>query len=202
MTDTHYQNNFGKQYAKTLPQLGDALVEVLQFFGCDQLYGVGGDFAANLISALNSGITLSPSSNEMHAGFNACGHAEINGIGAALTTYTVGSLPCTSAAALAITEKLPVIFISGAPGESEISNHTIHHTVASSSTWRANYDCALESFRALGMKAERLQGSRSVGQPNMVAERFFQLLESADQQQENARTFVFACGNSRGGRDI
>ncbi|WNC73438.1 thiamine pyrophosphate-binding protein [Thalassotalea psychrophila] len=181
MTDLnrHYQNNFGEQYAKSLPQLGDALVEVLQFFGCDQLYGVGGDFAANLIGALTPGITLSPSSNEMHAGFNACGHAEINGIGAALTTYTVGSLPCTSAAALAITEKLPVIFISGAPGESEISNHTIHHTVASSSTWRANYDCALESFRALGMKAERLQGSRSAGQPNMAAERFFQLVTHA-----------------------
>lgn len=177
--NSHYQNNFGEQYANTLPQLGDALVEVLQFFGCDQLYGVGGDFAANLIAALNPGITLSPSSNEMHAGFNACGHAEVNGIGAALTTYTVGSLPCTSAAALAITEKLPVIFISGAPGESEISTHTIHHTVASSSTWRANYDCALESFRALGMKAERLQGSRSAGQPNMAAERFFQLVAHA-----------------------
>ncbi|WNC67520.1 thiamine pyrophosphate-binding protein [Thalassotalea nanhaiensis] len=181
MTDinVHYQNNFGGDYSKTLPQLGDALVNVLQFFGCDQLYGVGGDFAANLISALSSNITLSPSSNEMHAGFNACGHAEIKGIGVALTTYTVGSLPCTSAAALAITEKLPVIFISGAPGENEISNHTIHHTVASSSTWRANYDCALESFRSLGMKAERLQGARSLGQPNMAAERFFQLVSHA-----------------------
>ncbi|KGJ92446.1 thiamine pyrophosphate-dependent enzyme [Thalassotalea sp. ND16A] len=181
MTDinSHYQNNFGEKYAQTLPTLGEAIVEVLQFFQCTQLYGVGGDFAANLIAAFKDGLQLSPSSNEMHAGFNACGHAEINGIGAALTTYTVGSLPCTSAAALAITEKLPVIFISGAPGESEISTHTIHHTVASSSTWRAEYDCALESFRALGMKAERLQGARAVGQPNMAAERFFQLVVHA-----------------------
>lgn len=172
-------NNFGEEYAQELPELADALAQVLTLFGCHNIYGVGGDFAANLIAGLQKSITLSPSSNEMHAGFSACGQAEIDGIGAVLTTYTVGSLPCTTAAALAITEKLPVIFISGAPGESEIADHTIHHTIASASTWYAQYDCALNAFRALGMKAERLQGARSVQQPNMAAERFFQLVSEA-----------------------
>ncbi|NMP32359.1 thiamine pyrophosphate-binding protein [Thalassotalea sp. M1531] len=155
------------------------MAEILKWFGCHDIFGVGGDFAANLIAALSDNISLSPAGNEMHAGFTACGHAEFNGIGAALTTYTVGSLPCTSAAALAITEKLPVIFISGAPGENEISHHTIHHTIASASTWRAEYDCALDAFRALGMQAERLQGARNSHQPNMAAERFFQLVAHA-----------------------
>ncbi len=181
MTDKtdHYARNFGSEYANTLPLLGDTLVEILNFFQCHHIFGVGGDFAANLIAAFKDKIPLSASSNEMHAGFSACAQAEIGGIGAALTTYTVGSLPCTSAAALAMTEKLPVIFISGAPGESEISDHTIHHTVASSSSWHADYDCALDAFKALGMKAERLQGSRTLAQPNMAAERFFQLVVHA-----------------------
>ena len=171
-----YAENFGDDYAGILPTLGEAMAEVLGFFGGKNVYGVGGDFAANLITALSPTLSLSASSNEMHAGFSACGQAEISGLGVALTTYTVGSLPCTSAAALAVTEKLPVIFISGAPGESEIAQHTIHHTVASASTWHAEYDCALNAFRALGMKAERLQGARSERQPNMAAEHFFQLV--------------------------
>jgi len=171
-----FAENFGEQYANTLPTVGEVLSEVLRFFGGQNIYGVGGDFAANLINALSPSLSLSPSSNEMHAGFSACGQAEATGLGVALTTYTVGSLPCTSAAALAVTEKLPVVFISGAPGESEIADHTIHHTVASSSAWTAEYDCALNAFRALGMKAERLQGARSERQPNMAGERFFQLV--------------------------
>ncbi|MEW6981396.1 thiamine pyrophosphate-dependent enzyme [Colwelliaceae bacterium 6471] len=178
-TSNGFEQNYGLEYSNSLPLLGQSIAEILTIFGCQNIYGVGGDFAANLISALSEHITLAPSSNEMHAGFSACGQAEIDGIGVALTTYTVGSLPCTSAAALAITEKLPVVFISGAPGEQEIANHTIHHTVASASSWRADYDCALDSFRALGMKAERLQGARSSRQPNMAAERFFQLVLSA-----------------------
>ena len=173
---THFAENFGEAYAEILPELGESIAQILRFFGGRNIYGVGGDFAANLITALSPHLDLSASSNEMHAGFSACGQAEITGLGVALTTYTVGSLPCTSAAALAITEKLPVVFISGAPGESEVSEHTIHHTVAPGSAWHAQYDCALNAFRALGMKAERLQGARSERQPNMAGERFFQLV--------------------------
>lgn len=171
--------NLGEAYTQALPSLAQTISNTLSFFGCQQIFGVGGDFAANLISGLGESIPLSASSNEMHAGFSACGQAEISGLGAALTTYTVGSLPCSSAAALAITEKLPVVFISGAPGESEIAEHTIHHTIASASTWSADYDRALNAFRALGMKAERLQGARSAHQPNMTGERFFQLVAEA-----------------------
>ena len=96
----------------------------------------------------------------MHAGFSACAQAEIEGMGFCLTTYTVGSLPCTSAAALAMTEGLPVVFISGAPGEVEVNQLAIHHTVHPNTSWKAEYDNALEAFEALGMRVERLQGDR------------------------------------------
>ena len=169
-------DNYGLAYTESLPTLAEVMTDSLRFFGGQQVFGVGGDFAANLITGLSAMLDVAPSSNEMHAGFSACAQAEISGLGIVLTTFTVGSLPCVSAAALAMTEKLPVVFISGCPGESEISDSSIHHTVASASTWQPSYDCAINAFRALGMKAERLQGARSAQQPNMAGERFFQLV--------------------------
>jgi indolepyruvate decarboxylase len=175
----NYIENYGFAYASGLPELGHAMSEILQFFDIDTIYGVGGDFAANLISAFERDIELAPSSNEMHAGFTACADAELRGMGAVLTTYTVGSLPCTSAAALAKAEKLPVIFISGCPGEAEIKQAALHHTVISSSNWSPDYDCALNAFKALGIKSIRLQGSRSRQQANIAAEKFFQAIREA-----------------------
>ena len=130
MTITPYEQNFGTEYQRSLVTLGQAMRQIIRHFGADTVYGVGGDFAANLIAALDQdGLTISPSSNEMHAGFCACAQAEVQGMGFCLTTYTVGSLPCTTAAALAKTEGLPVVFISGAPGEDEVHQSSIHHMV-------------------------------------------------------------------------
>jgi len=174
-----YEENLGQCYSDSLPTLGKAIAEVIQFFGGKHIYGVGGDFAANLIAALESDIDICPSSNEMHAGFSACAQAEIDGLGFCLTTYMVGSLPCTSAAALAVTEGLPVVFISGAPGEAEVHGQAIHHTIHPNSSWKTSYDNALETFSALGMKVERLQGDRADGQPNVAGKRFFHLVAEA-----------------------
>ncbi len=174
-----YELNFGKEYNDQLPSLGDTMAKVIQFFGGKHIYGVGGDFAANIIGALNSKINICPSSNEMHAGFSACAQAEIDGMGFCLTTYMVGSLPCTSAAALAVTEGLPVVFISGAPAESEVNQLAIHHTIHPNASWKAEYDNALEAFSALGMRVERLQGQRLAGHPNLAGQRFYQIVAEA-----------------------
>ncbi|MBI1837640.1 MAG: thiamine pyrophosphate-binding protein [Flavobacteriia bacterium] len=147
-----------------------------QFFRLKRIYGIGGDFAVNLIKAFEKNFDLLPASNEMHASFSACAQAEIESLGCCLTTYTVGSLPCISAAALAKSEKLPVIFVSGAPGENEIGNTAIHHTVTSASSWNIDYDASLNSFRGLGIRAERLQGQRNLGQPDLAGEQFFELI--------------------------
>ncbi len=174
-----YETNFGKAYNEQLPSLGDTMAKVINFFGGKHIYGVGGDFAANIISALDDKIDICPSSNEMHAGFSACAQAEIDGMGFCLTTYMVGSLPCTSAAALAVTESLPVVFISGAPAESEVNQLAIHHTIHPNASWKAEYDNALEAFSALGMRVERLQGQRLLGHPNIAGQRFFQIVAEA-----------------------
>ncbi len=176
--------NFGKAYNEQLPTLGETMSDVIRFFGGQHIYGVGGDFAANLIAALGAnehgkGIQINPSSNEMHAGFSACAQAEVDGMGFCLTTYMVGSLPCTSAAALAVTEGLPVVFISGAPAESEVNQVAIHHTIHPNASWKAEYDNALEAFSALGMRVERLQGQRVEGHPNIAGQRFYQIVSEA-----------------------
>lgn len=171
--------NFGKDYNEKLPSLGDTMAQVIKFFGGNHIYGVGGDFAANIIGALEGKVDVYPSSNEMHAGFSACAQAEIDGIGFCLTTYMVGSLPCTSAAALAVTESLPVVFISGAPAESEVNQLAIHHTIHPNASWKMEYDNALEAFSALGMRVERLQGQRVPGQPNLAGQRFYQIVAEA-----------------------
>jgi indolepyruvate decarboxylase len=176
-----YEMSFGKEYNETLPSLGDTMAKVIQFFGGKQIYGVGGDFAANIIAALDNhnDINICPSSNEMHAGFSACAQAEIDGMGFCLTTYMVGSLPCTSAAALAVTEGLPVVFMSGAPAESEVNQLAIHHTIHPNGSWKTEYDNALEAFSALGMRVERLQGQRLAGHPNLAGQRFYQIVAEA-----------------------
>jgi indolepyruvate decarboxylase len=176
---TSYELNLGTKYSDSLPTLGKVIADVIHFFGGKRIYGVGGDFAANLIAALEDEVEICPSSNEMHAGFSACAQAEVDGVGFCLTTYMVGSLPCTSAAALAVTEGLPVVFISGAPGEIEVNSQAIHHTIHPNASWKTDYDNALEAFSALGVKVERLQGSRSVGQPNVAGKRFYHLVAEA-----------------------
>lgn len=186
-----------EKYLNSLPTLAQSMVDTLRFFNVKRIYGIGGDFAVNLIKAFEHPFDLLPSSNEMHASFSACGQAEIEGVGVCMTTYTVGSLPCSSAAALAKSEKLPVIFISGAPGEDEVGSTAIHHTVTSSSSWNVDYDAGLNSFRGLGIRAERLQGKRSPGQPGLAGEQFFQLVLHAYTNNEPVfieipRDIVFA----------
>lgn len=174
-----YEMSFGKSYNDQLPTLGETMARVINFFGGKKMYGVGGDFAANIIAALDEQVQIYPSSNEMHAGFSACAQAEIDGMGFCLTTYMVGSLPCTSAAALAVTESLPVVFISGAPAESEVNQLAIHHTIHPNASWKAEYDNALEAFSSLGMRVERLQGQRLEGHPNLAGQRFYQIVAEA-----------------------
>lgn len=174
-----YERNFGLDYEQTLPTLGESMIQILQFFGAKIVYGVGGDFAANMIAALSTQLQILPASNEMHAAFCACAQAEIDGMGFCLSTYTVGSLPCMTAAALAKTERLPVVFLSGAPGENEVHRDAIHHTVHNAFDWCEDYDAALRAFSAIGLRAQRLQGGRNRSQPNIAALTFFELVKHA-----------------------
>jgi thiamine pyrophosphate-dependent acetolactate synthase large subunit-like protein len=174
-----FKENLGEEYYQSMPTLAGAMSQVLRWFDCREIYGVAGDYAASLIRALESSFELCPSSNETHAGFSACASAELHGIGCCLVTYTVGSLPCLTAAALAMAERLPVVFISGAPAENELHAGGLHHTLCRSDSWSLVYDNALAAFAALGARAERLQGARNRYQPNLAGEQFLRLVAHA-----------------------
>ncbi len=172
------KNNFGDEYCSSLPTLGEAMTDILKRFQCKRIYGIGGDYASNLLKTFENHFEMYPSSNEMHAGFSACADAEISGLGLCLTTYTVGSLPCISAAALAKTEQIPVVFLSGAPGESELSHpSSLHHAITPSKAWNINFDGALEAFAAIGVKTARLTGARSYEQPSIASIQFYELIK-------------------------
>ena len=50
----HCAQNLGTEYANSLPLLGDVMADILTLFGCNTVFGVGGDFADNIISAFES----------------------------------------------------------------------------------------------------------------------------------------------------
>lgn len=184
MTPKRFGQNFGESYYETMPTLAEAMAQVLRWAGCKEIYGVGGDYVAPLVRGLTQSFELCPSSNETHASFSACAAAELAGCGFCLTTYTVGSMPALAGAALAMAERLPVIFLSGAPGEDEVHQPGQHHTLLRADSWSQSYDHALQAFRALGAPAERLQGARNPSQPNVAGEQFFKLVRHAMVRRE------------------
>ncbi|MCO4782347.1 MAG: thiamine pyrophosphate-binding protein [Candidatus Cloacimonetes bacterium] len=179
-----FVKNYGQSYFNQLPDLAECLVKIIQSNDIHDVYGVGGDYAANIMKGLSNDLNLLPSSNEMHAGFSACGQAELCGISFVLTTYTVGSLPCMSAAALAMSERLPVVFISGAPGESEIESGGLHHAIHPSNSWEVDYNNAIAAFKALGLRAERLIGSKNDVQPSNAGNKFLEIVNYAKDNQQ------------------
>ncbi len=179
MPETESKCHLGTPYFNSMPTVGEAIASVLSLFECRDVYGMGGDYAAALVRALYPHLTLHSSSNETNAAFSACGMAEAGSGGVCLVTYTVGSLLCLSAAALAMAERLPVIFLSGAPAESELQTAGLHHTLLRADSWKPAWDNALQAFSALGMRAERLAGVRNEWQPNIAGEQFFKLVEHA-----------------------
>lgn len=178
------ETNFGRAYFDKMPTVAQTLVDVVRFFGCERMYGVPGDYAAPLVLAFDEAVALSPASNEQNAAYAACGQAEVDGIGFCLATYMVGSLPCLSAAALAKAERLAVVFITGAPGEREARDEVLHHTLVRSDAWQRGDDNALEAFRALGLRAERLTGQKNPYQANIAGEHFFRLVAHAYMYRE------------------
>ena len=175
----------GARFAERLRTLGEAVGDVLLAHRVDRVYGIGGDYVAPLVSALEDRFDFRPGANELHAAYSACAQAELGKLGVCIVTYTVGSLPAVSAAALALTEGLPVVFLSGAPGEAEVADPSwAHHMVAPAHAWAVDPSSALRAFRALGIRAERLQGRRSAGQPSIAGEHFQDLVRHAVSRSE------------------
>lgn len=118
--------------------IGSYLIQRLQDYGLNDLFGIPGDFVLQFYGMLEeSPIRVVGTTREDNAGYAADGYARVNGLGAVCVTYCVGGLSLCNSIAGAYAEKSPVIVISGAPGMTEReTDPLLHHRVKDFHTQR------------------------------------------------------------------
>src|SRR5690606_25012584 len=100
--------------------IGRYLIDRLQDYGVDDLFGIPGDFVLKFYGMLEeSPINVVGCTREDNAGYAADAYARVHGLGAVCVTYCVGGLSLCNSIAGAYAEKSPVVVISGAPGIAE-----------------------------------------------------------------------------------
>ncbi|MGE0760588.1 MAG: alpha-keto acid decarboxylase family protein, partial [Pirellulaceae bacterium] len=111
--------------------IGKYLIQRLQDYGIDTVFGIPGDYVLSFYSMLErSPLRVVGCTREDCAGFAADAYARIHGMGAVCVTYCVGGLSICNSIAGAYAEKSPVVVISGAPGLGErVNNPLLHHKV-------------------------------------------------------------------------
>lgn len=127
------------------------LIQRLHEAGLRHMFGVPGDYVLDFMDrVVQSGISLIGNCNELNAGYAADAYARVRGIGAVCVTYGVGGLSSLNAACGAYAERVPVVFISGAPNSAQRTAHThMHHTVG-------GYDMQLDIYRKVTVDAAQL----------------------------------------------
>jgi indolepyruvate decarboxylase len=111
--------------------LGDFLVAYLQRLGVTHLFGIPGDLVMRLFLRFGQkrGLRIVTMSHEPGVGFAADGYARATGrIGVVCVTYGAGGHNMVNPVAGSFAERVPLLVISGGPGEDERKLGTlIHH---------------------------------------------------------------------------
>ncbi len=120
-----------KSRRSTEISIGQYLINRLQDYGINDVFGIPGDYVLSFYSMMErSPINVVGCTREDCAGFAADAYARLNGLGALCITYCVGGLSVCNSVAGAFAEKSPVVVISGAPGLNERRNNPLlHHKV-------------------------------------------------------------------------
>lgn len=112
-------------------KLGDFLVAYLHRIGTRCIFGIPGDLALKLFFALGRkrGLEVFTLSHEPGVGFAADGYARASGkIGVICVTYGAGGHNMVNPVAASFSERVPLLIMSGGPGEEERKLGTlIHH---------------------------------------------------------------------------
>ncbi|MEM7007762.1 MAG: thiamine pyrophosphate-binding protein [Thermodesulfobacteriota bacterium] len=114
--------------------IGEYIAARLYEIGVRDYFTVPGDYNLILLDELlkNENLKMISCCNELNAGYAADGYARANGVGALVTTFSVGGLSAFNAIVGAYAEDLPIVFISGGPNtNSEVENQRLHHTTGS-----------------------------------------------------------------------
>src|SRR6266478_5962450 len=125
-------------------KMGDFLVAYLKKIGTNHVFGIPGDLALKLFFALGRkhGLKVHTLSHEPGVGFAADGYARATGrIGVICVTYGAGGHNMVNPVAGSFSERVPVLVISGGPGEEERKLGTlIHHQAREIESQRRIYD--------------------------------------------------------------
>src|SRR5579863_5174087 len=122
--------------------IGGYLIQRLQDYGIEHVFGIPGDFVLQFYSMLSeSPVQVVGCTREDNAGFAADAYARVHGMGATCVTFSVGGLSMCNSIAGAYAEKSPVVVISGAPGVDERrSDPLLHHRVRDFNTQREVFE--------------------------------------------------------------
>src|SRR6202140_5059173 len=111
--------------------MGDFLLAYLRKIGATHVFGIPGDLALKLFFALGrrEGPQIMTFSHEPGVGFAADGYARATGkIGVICVTYGAGGHNMVNPVAGSFSERVPLLILSGGPGEEERKLGTlIHH---------------------------------------------------------------------------
>ena len=113
--------------------IGNFLLRRLQEAGIRHIFGVPGDYNLALMQQLEDRGEPAwiGNCNELNASYATDAYARINGIGALIVTYGVGSLSAINGIAGAYSEHVPVILICGSlPLRAIQHGDLMHHTLA------------------------------------------------------------------------
>jgi indolepyruvate decarboxylase len=141
--------------------LGDFLVAYLRRIGVTHLFGIPGDLVLRLFVrfAKRQGLRIVTLSHEPGVGFAADGYARATGrIGVACVTYGAGGHNMVNPVAGSFSERVPVLVISGGPGEAERRLGTLIHHQAK------EIESQLRIYRELTCTARVLDDPRSAAE--------------------------------------
>lgn len=125
-------------------KLGDFLVAYLRKLGVQHVFGIPGDLALKLFFTLGQkhDLEILTFSHEPGVGFAADGYARATGkIGVVCVTYGAGGHNMVNPVAGSFSERVPILIISGGPGEEERRLGTlIHHQAREIESQRRIYE--------------------------------------------------------------
>jgi TPP-dependent 2-oxoacid decarboxylase len=117
---------------KSKMALGDFLVAYLNRAGVNHIFGLPGDLVLSLFHRFGEdrGIQIVTFSHEPTVGFAADGYARsTRRLGVVCVTYGAGGHNIVNPIAGAYAEKVPLLVVSGGPGEAEQKAAGVHHQV-------------------------------------------------------------------------
>jgi TPP-dependent 2-oxoacid decarboxylase len=155
-------------------RVGDFLVAYLQKIGVTHLFGIPGDLVINLFFKFGRrrGLRIVTLSHEPGVGFAADGYARATGrIGVICVTYGAGGHNMVNPVAGSFSERVPILVVSGGPGEEERKlGQLIHHQ-------------AKEIESQLRIYAELTCAARVLDDPRRVAEDVHEVVRAIWREQ-------------------